>query len=89
MTDRTVRARRDAIRAEYLDEEAEAAEGDVVALAKELRPLLGYQVRNILIHNGVKAHDVRSLSDRTANRTRDLPDIIVLLHVFQEVEPLR
>jgi hypothetical protein len=36
-----------------------ADRGDVVALAKELRPLFGDQVRDILIHNGAKAHDVR------------------------------
>lgn len=36
-----------------------ADRGDVVALAKELRPLFGDRVRDILIHNGAKAHDVR------------------------------
>lgn len=36
-----------------------ADRGDVVALAKELRPLFGDQVRDVFIHNGARAHDVR------------------------------
>jgi hypothetical protein len=36
-----------------------ADRGDVVALAKKLRPLFGDRVRDILVHNGAKAHDVR------------------------------
>lgn len=33
--------------------------GDVVALAKELAPLFGDRVRDVRVHNGVRAHDVR------------------------------
>lgn len=32
--------------------------GDVVALVKDLRPLFGRQVRNVLVHNGSRAHDM-------------------------------
>lgn len=32
--------------------------GDVVALVKQLAPLFGQQVRDLLVHNGSKAHDV-------------------------------
>lgn len=33
--------------------------GDVVALAKELAPLFGDGVRDVRVHNGARAHDVR------------------------------
>lgn len=33
--------------------------GDVVALAKELAPLFDDRIRDVLVHNGAKAHDVR------------------------------
>ncbi|MCL7381303.1 hypothetical protein [Streptomyces sp. 35G-GA-8] len=33
--------------------------GDVVALAKELAPSFGDRVRDLRVHNGAKAHDVR------------------------------
>jgi hypothetical protein len=33
--------------------------GDVVALAKELAPVFGDRIRDLLVHNGAKAHDVR------------------------------
>ncbi|MFE4331593.1 hypothetical protein ACFRQM_19865 [Streptomyces sp. NPDC056831] len=33
--------------------------GDVVALAKELAPSFGDRIRDVLVHNGAKAHDVR------------------------------
>ncbi|MFF8960408.1 hypothetical protein [Streptomyces sp. NPDC014894] len=36
-----------------------ADRGDVVALAKELAPLFGDRVRDVLVHNGARAHDVR------------------------------
>jgi hypothetical protein len=36
-----------------------ADRGDVVALAKELAPAFGEQVRDLAVHNGAKAHDVR------------------------------
>lgn len=36
-----------------------ADRGDVVALVKELRPLFGVGVTDILVHNGAKAHDMR------------------------------
>jgi hypothetical protein len=36
-----------------------ADRGDVVALVKELRPLFGVKVTDILVCNGAKAHDVR------------------------------
>ncbi|MFJ1749930.1 hypothetical protein ACIOJD_27340 [Streptomyces sp. NPDC088116] len=36
-----------------------ADRGDVVALAKELASLFGERVRDLPIHNGAKAHDVR------------------------------
>jgi hypothetical protein len=36
-----------------------ADRNDVVALVKELRPLFGDQVRDVLVHNGAKAHDLR------------------------------
>ncbi|MEU8433078.1 hypothetical protein AB0F18_09190 [Streptomyces sp. NPDC029216] len=36
-----------------------ADRGDLVALAKELRPLFGDRIRDLPIHNGAKAHDVR------------------------------
>ncbi|MCX5379801.1 alpha/beta hydrolase [Streptomyces sp. NBC_00091] len=36
-----------------------ADRGDLVALAKELGPLFGDRVRDVPIHNGAKAHDVR------------------------------
>lgn len=36
-----------------------ADRGDAVALAKELAPLFGTRVRDSLVHNGAKAHDVR------------------------------
>jgi hypothetical protein len=32
--------------------------GDVVALVKDLRPLFGEQVRNVLVDNGSRAHDM-------------------------------
>jgi hypothetical protein len=35
-----------------------ADEGDVVALVKDLRPLFGTKVRNVLVHNGSRAHDM-------------------------------
>jgi hypothetical protein len=35
-----------------------ADEGDVVALAKDLRPLFGDQISNVLVRNGSKAHDI-------------------------------
>lgn len=35
-----------------------ADDGDVVALVKRLAPLFGDQVRDLLVHNGSKAHDV-------------------------------
>ncbi|MET9459954.1 hypothetical protein ABZY05_33530 [Streptomyces canus] len=34
-----------------------ADEGDVVALAKDLRPAFGEQVRCAVVHNGARAHD--------------------------------
>lgn len=36
-----------------------ADRGDVVALAKELAPVFGHRVNDILVHNGARAHDVR------------------------------
>ncbi|MEU6143996.1 hypothetical protein ABZ848_27045 [Streptomyces sp. NPDC047081] len=36
-----------------------ADQGDVVALAKELAPVFGARVTDVLVHNGAKAHDVR------------------------------
>ncbi|RMB82064.1 hypothetical protein [Streptomyces shenzhenensis] len=33
--------------------------GDVVALAKELAPVFGDRIRDHLVHNGAKAHDIR------------------------------
>jgi hypothetical protein len=36
-----------------------ADRGDVVSLVKELVPLFGDRVTDVLIHNGAKAHDVR------------------------------
>jgi hypothetical protein len=36
-----------------------ADSGDVVALVKDLSPQFGLRVGNVLIHNGVTAHDVR------------------------------
>ncbi|WP_037906053.1 hypothetical protein [Actinacidiphila yeochonensis] len=33
--------------------------GDVVALTKELAPSFGDDIRDLLVHNGAKAHDVR------------------------------
>ncbi|MGW0831976.1 hypothetical protein [Streptomyces prunicolor] len=36
-----------------------ADRGDVVALAKELAPVFGDRVTDLLVHNGAKAHDVR------------------------------
>jgi hypothetical protein len=35
-----------------------ADDGDIVALVKRLAPLFGDQVRDLLVHNGSKAHDV-------------------------------
>lgn len=32
--------------------------GDVVALVKDLRPLFGERVQNVLVHNGSRAHDM-------------------------------
>lgn len=32
--------------------------GDVVALVKDLRPRFGEHVRNVVVHNGAKAHSV-------------------------------
>lgn len=41
--------------------------GDVVALEKDLRPGFGDRVRNAVVHNGARAHDVVSyLTDRLA-----------------------
>ncbi|NNN36558.1 hypothetical protein HLK59_40640 [Streptomyces sp. S3(2020)] len=46
-----------------------ADEGDVVALAKDLRPLFGNRVDCHLVHNGARAHDVtRYLNTREAGR---------------------
>ncbi|MGI5459044.1 hypothetical protein ACQEWB_38870 [Streptomyces sp. CA-249302] len=36
-----------------------ADRGDVVALAKQLAPVFGARVTDVLVHNGAKAHDVR------------------------------
>ncbi|MGV9455128.1 hypothetical protein [Streptomyces sp. NPDC003635] len=36
-----------------------ADRGDVVALAKELAPVFGDRISDVLVHNGAKAHDVR------------------------------
>ncbi|NUQ99078.1 MAG: hypothetical protein HOY79_21825 [Streptomyces sp.] len=36
-----------------------ADRGDVVALVKELAPVFGDRVTDVLVHNGAKAHDVR------------------------------
>jgi hypothetical protein len=36
-----------------------ADRGDVVALAKELAPVFGHRVTDVLVHNGARAHDVR------------------------------
>jgi hypothetical protein len=36
-----------------------ADRGDVVALTKELAPVFGDRVTDVLVHNGAKAHDVR------------------------------
>ncbi|MFF4269596.1 hypothetical protein [Streptomyces sp. NPDC001536] len=36
-----------------------ADRGDVVALAKDLAPVFGDRVTDVLVHNGAKAHDVR------------------------------
>ncbi|MFI7121838.1 hypothetical protein [Amycolatopsis sp. NPDC049868] len=36
-----------------------ADDGDIVALTKALAPLFGPEVRDVLVHNGAKAHDVR------------------------------
>ncbi|WP_228080914.1 hypothetical protein [Streptomyces profundus] len=33
--------------------------GDVVALVKELAPTFGERVRDVTVHNGARAHDVR------------------------------
>jgi hypothetical protein len=33
--------------------------GDVVALVKDLRPLFGQRVLNLLVHNGAHAHDIQ------------------------------
>lgn len=36
-----------------------ADRGDVVALAKDLAPVFGHRVTDVLVHNGARAHDVR------------------------------
>ncbi|MFC8514487.1 hypothetical protein [Streptomyces sp. NPDC057257] len=36
-----------------------ADQGDIVALAKQLAPVFGARVTDVLVHNGAKAHDVR------------------------------
>ncbi|MGW2379561.1 hypothetical protein [Streptomyces sp. NPDC001658] len=36
-----------------------ADRGDAVALVKELAPVFGDRVRDVLVHNGARAHDVR------------------------------
>jgi hypothetical protein len=46
-----------------------ADSGDVVALTKTLAPHFGNQVSDLLVHNGVKAHDVRPYL--TARETGD------------------
>ncbi|MER5928843.1 hypothetical protein [Streptomyces sp. NPDC002054] len=43
-----------------------ADEGDVVALAKDLRPLFGERVRSHLVHNGAHAHDMARYLDSAA-----------------------
>lgn len=40
--------------------------GDVVALVKDLRPLFGKRVHNVLVHNGSRAHDMTRYLTTTA-----------------------
>ena len=46
-----------------------ADRGDIVAVTKDLRPLFGPRVENVLIHNGATAHDIRAYL--TARETGD------------------
>jgi hypothetical protein len=51
-----------------------ADRGDVVALVKELNPLFGDQLTDLLVHNGAKAHDARprqTISDCKGDRPSD------------------